>query len=206
MPKKKDWELIFAPKGKLSYKSTVDHPSCLYYKELFDLNPNSKVILTVRDSPKVWYESAKETIYLTSEKSTKFPMSIIHWIVPSMRNFFKMVHAEVWNNRLLFDGKFDDQKQAEKVYLKWIEDVKKNIPKSKLLVFNAKEGWGPLCKFLGVPVPDCPFPKANDRQEFLSFYRKRIMVSTFLTFLSGFTIGGICYTILRSFIVKIIKQ
>ncbi len=28
-----------------------------------------------------------------------------------------------------------------------------------------QEGWEPLCKFLGVPVPDEPFPRANDTAE-----------------------------------------
>jgi len=33
-------------------------------------------------------------------------------------------------------------------------------------VFDAKEGWGPLCAFLGVPVPNKPYPHVNDTEEF----------------------------------------
>jgi Sulfotransferase domain len=29
-----------------------------------------------------------------------------------------------------------------------------------------KEGWGPLCEFLGKPVPPDPFPRSNGRSEF----------------------------------------
>ena len=36
-------------------------------------------------------------------------------------------------------------------------------PKDKLLVFKCSEGWKPLCEFLGVPVPDAPFPHKNIR-------------------------------------------
>jgi hypothetical protein len=36
------------------------------------------------------------------------------------------------------------------------------VPAEKLLLMNVKEGWGPLCKFLGKPVPDGPFPHANE--------------------------------------------
>ena len=36
-----------------------------------------------------------------------------------------------------------------------------NAPKDKLLVYNCKEGWEPLCKFLEVDVPDIPFPHKN---------------------------------------------
>ena len=42
------------------------------------------------------------------------------------------------------------------------EDVKKRCPKDKLLVFEAKDGWEPLCKFLNVPIPDVPYPNVND--------------------------------------------
>ena len=35
----------------------------------------------------------------------------------------------------------------------------------KLLVYVPKESWGPLCEFLGVDVPDKPFPRLNDAAE-----------------------------------------
>jgi len=36
-----------------------------------------------------------------------------------------------------------------------------NAPKDKLLVLNVRDGWEPLCKFLGKDVPDVPFPHKN---------------------------------------------
>jgi hypothetical protein len=194
MRPEKAWENIFAPQGKLSYKSTVDHPSCLYYKELFDLNPNSKVILTVRDSSSVWYESVKETIFIASV-GMKFPMNILKYIIPAVKKIVHMVDLEVWGNSRLFDGKFEDQNRTEKVYLNWIKEVENVIPKSKLLIFNVKEGWDPLCNFLGVPVPDCSFPRVNDRKEFLSIIRKQFFVTTVFILLSGICIGRVLYMI-----------
>ena len=35
------------------------------------------------------------------------------------------------------------------------------VPKEKLLVMDMKKGWGPLCEFLGKPVPSKPFPHLN---------------------------------------------
>ena len=35
------------------------------------------------------------------------------------------------------------------------------VPKENLLVWNVKEGWGPLCEFLGKPIPDGPIPHDN---------------------------------------------
>ena len=44
--------------------------------------------------------------------------------------------------------------------------MRAGVPAEKLLVFDAKQGWGPLCAFLGVPVPDAPFPSVNTTDEF----------------------------------------
>ena len=44
--------------------------------------------------------------------------------------------------------------------------VKATIQPDRLLVYEVKDGWGPLCEFLGVPAPDEPFPKTNHRAEF----------------------------------------
>lgn len=39
------------------------------------------------------------------------------------------------------------------------------VPKEQLLVMKMKDGWEPLCKFLGKPIPDEPFPWVNDAEE-----------------------------------------
>ena len=38
---------------------------------------------------------------------------------------------------------------------------KERVPEKQLLVFNVKDGWAPLCQFLGLPIPDAPFPRVN---------------------------------------------
>ena len=62
------------------------------------------------------------------------------------------------------------QETAVSFFNDWNEQVKREIPSDRLLVFQVKEGWDPLCKFLGVPVPEEPFPNVNDTEEM----RKRI--------------------------------
>lgn len=39
--------------------------------------------------------------------------------------------------------------------------VKSITPPDQLLVFKLEEGWAPLCEFLGVEIPDLPFPRVN---------------------------------------------
>ena len=42
---------------------------------------------------------------------------------------------------------------AEAFFNEWVEEVKATVPEDKLLVFEAKQGWKPLCQFLGLPEP-----------------------------------------------------
>lgn len=51
-------------------------------------------------------------------------------------------------------------------YKSTIEEAKRVIPKKDLLIYNSKEGWKPLCDFLGVPIPSVPYPHTNDKGGF----------------------------------------
>ncbi len=50
-----DWESIFG-----SFRSTVDWPACTFWRELLALNPQAKVLLSVRDA-QAWHTSAQTT-------------------------------------------------------------------------------------------------------------------------------------------------
>ena len=47
-------------------------------------------------------------------------------------------------------------------------EVKAALPPERLLIFRPGDGWAPLCDFLGLPVPDTPFPRTNARAEFFA--------------------------------------
>jgi hypothetical protein len=165
-----DWSNIFA-----DYRATVDWPACAFYKELMAVYPEAKVLLSVRD-PERWYESVQSTIYHSSHKNLRSPLAAVisfavRKFVPELRRNLRMQNAVIWNGT--FDGKFEDKDYAITIYKQHIEDVKRYVPQEKLLVYNVKEGWEPLCAFLDVAVPqDEPFPHLNDRE---SFAGNRIM-------------------------------
>ena len=50
--------------------------------------------------------------------------------------------------------------------------VKAVIPAVNLLVHQAKEEWPPLCAFLGVPVPETPYPRTHSKDEFFVSMQK----------------------------------
>ncbi len=139
-----DWNEIFA-----GYQSACDWPSCSFYKELAGVYPEAKVILSLRD-PKSWYKSIAGTI------------------LPSMRKEGSRLPG-IFGPLLIGEKTFhDDFGEANMiaVYERHNEEVQCIIPKDRLLVFEAQDGWDKLCAFLGVPVPDVPYPNMNTTDEF----------------------------------------
>jgi Sulfotransferase domain len=150
-----DWESLFR-----GYQATVDWPGCAVYEQLLRQYPGAKVILTVRD-PDRWYESARQTIYLARHL---FP-SYLRILRPAFRRFGVMLDRLVWQGT--FHGRFEDKPFAIDVFNRHTAQVRQSVPPGQLLVYEVREGWEPLCKFLEVPVPDGkPFPHLNDAAEF----------------------------------------
>jgi hypothetical protein len=150
-----DWPALFG-----DYQATVDFPGCSFYKELMDTYPDAKVLLTVRD-PERWYESTYETVYQLS-------LLMPRWLRWPQR--FSEIHrllSEVyWGG--LFEERFEYRGRAIALFNAWNAEVQATVPADKLLIFDVKQGWEPLCAFLGVPVPTEPFPHENDRAEMLT--------------------------------------
>ncbi len=81
-------------------------------------------------------------------------------IIPPMGKFIEMTNMLIWNG--LFKGKFSDREFAVQVYNDHIQNVRRTVPKEDLLIFDVKDGWGPLCDFLKVGIPENrPFPHLN---------------------------------------------
>ena len=157
-----DWDSLFE-----HYKSGVDFPVSMYYKELADHFPESKVILTVRD-PERWYKSARDTIFsFDPGPKLKLKMLLSMPFSSTARNLFKVImlnEKSIWKK--YFEGKFKDKNYAINKFNQHIEQVKATIPNERLLIFHPKDGWEPLCEFLNVAVPSKPFPNTNTREKF----------------------------------------
>ncbi len=140
-----DWDAIF--KG---YASTTDFPASIYWRELADYYPDAKIILSLRDAER-WFESTQETIL--------------------SRNMMGLMEGTPWRAMLrntvdaLFDGNIHDHDTLIRVFNDHTAAVKAAFGPDRLLVFEAKQGWAPLCAFLGVDVPDTEFPRVNSKEE-----------------------------------------
>lgn len=146
-----DWAAFFTGWG-----ATVDWPACSFYKEIFAAHPDARVILSVRD-PERWYQSCRETIF---KPVSMFPLRLVLPWLPRVGPATAMAKRLVWERT--FDGRFEDKAHALAVFRAHLDAVKREVPPDRLLVFEASQGWAPLCAFLGVPVPAEPFPHVND--------------------------------------------
>jgi hypothetical protein len=150
-----DWEALFR-----GYQATIDWPGCSLYHELMRVYPEAKVILTVRE-PDRWYASALQTIYYARHA---FP-GWSRLLAPRMRDFTRMLDRLVWQGT--FQGRFEDKEFSQAIFQAHNDEVRRTVPAEKLLVFDVREGWEPLCHFLAAPVPSgVPFPQVNDTAEF----------------------------------------
>jgi hypothetical protein len=141
-----DWDAIF--KG---YVATVDYPACGFWRELAARYPQAKVLLTVRD-PDNWFESTRETILSEGIRE-------IAALTPDKAFFDETVFRD-------YVGHFGDRPFITDYFRRHNEAVTAAIFKDRLLVYEVGQGWEPLCEFLGLPVPDAPFPHVNTRADF----------------------------------------
>ncbi len=155
------WEQLFA-----GYRATVDWPSVYFWRELVAAYPDAKVVLTVRD-PERWYASAGDTILRLTEPRAAdgSPIPLAPEVVERRKLLDPLVEAVLFQGT--FQGRVADREFALGVFRRHIEAVQAEVPAERLLVYEVGQGWDPLCRFLGVPVPDGePFPRVNERAAF----------------------------------------
>jgi len=157
-----DWDGVLG-----GYEAAVDWPACSFYEDLMERHPAAKVILSVRD-PERWYESVRNTIYELSVVVPRHPIYRIGYKLVSLFVFrgsgdVDLADEIIWQGT--FDGRFEDKNYAIEVFERHNAEIRQRVPGVRLLVYDVKAGWGPLCEFLGVEVPDEPFPRTNDTAE-----------------------------------------
>ncbi|MEI7932070.1 MAG: sulfotransferase family protein [Alphaproteobacteria bacterium] len=140
-----DWEAIFA-----GYQAMVDYPGAAYWRELAAYYPNAKILHTVRD-PETWFESTQATIFSPQSRAMRDgPMR------PFFESFLGNIAPHLHDRAFMIDH-----------FRRHTDEVVKSIPAERLLIYEAGQGWEPLCVFLSVPIPDEPYPSENSREQFI---------------------------------------
>jgi hypothetical protein len=144
-----DWDEIFA-----GYHAAVDWPAAYFWRELAEHYPDAKILLTLR-SPESWYASMANTILKVLETSTD-PDSL----------GVKLIGEGV------FGGRADNPAHAMAAFERNTAEVQAAFTDERLLTYHLGDGWEPLCRFLGEPVPETPYPRSNSAEDFHSMISK----------------------------------
>ena len=125
---KPDWKNIFE-----GYQSCVDYPAASFWRQLAEHYPDAKVLLNVR-TPESWFESVNETILsdamVAAGKGTPNGDFLSATIYSTM------------------DHRMSEREYMIEHFKRHVDEVKNTIDPSRLLVFEVKQGWKPLCEFL----------------------------------------------------------
>jgi hypothetical protein len=148
---KVDWASLFE-----GYSATVDWPGCAFWRDLAAANPDAPVLLSTRESAQTWWASMEQTVV----PALQGPMLSDH---PELMRGQEMV-LELFRTR--FTPDFADRGAAIAAYERHCDAVRREIPADRLIEWQPRDGWRPICSYLGLPVPDTPFPHENTSEDF----------------------------------------
>ncbi len=134
-------------------------PCCFFVEELTVAYPDAKVILPSRDVDK-WMVSMHKTMF-----------KVFAWPSWKILRYTDPFVIGRWNRHVMLSFQvFCDNDYGEKCrqgYLDYCQHVRDVVPRENLLEFHPSHGWEPLCKFLGVEVPEGDYPNSYDGDTFV---------------------------------------
>ncbi len=146
-----DWDALFD-----GYRAAIDYPTAHFWKELMTYYPDSKVILTVRDTD-AWYQSISQTLFhqIADEDQGNASDVVKQQTAMAQKLMFQYLK-----------GNATDPAHVKASFEASNQRIIDTVPANRLLVFDVAQGWEPLCEFLGCDVPDEPFPHLNTTKDF----------------------------------------
>jgi hypothetical protein len=134
------------------FVASCDWPSAAYWELLAEKNPDAVILLSTRSSGEAWFKSASDTIFT---------------VIPNVPDgpWKEMVQELIIRD--FSGGDLTDKEATIAAYERHNDYVRKHADPKRLLEWQATDGWEPICKALGVPVPDEPFPHTNSTEDFI---------------------------------------
>lgn len=137
-------------------RAIAEGPPTYFARELIEMYPDAKVILTERDADS-WARSIESAVIpFLSSRWTLFTFHF-HW-----KQWYLLTFPD------LFEPLFSGSRANKAGYLEYNAAIKKLVPKDKLLVYHVSQGWRPLCEFLGKEVPKTEMPRGNEPEVLLA--------------------------------------
>jgi hypothetical protein len=122
------------------------------------------VLLNYRDFDG-WYESCANTILAVKEAAMAGELPEDANRDGPSPELWGVIEKLIWQGD--FQGNFKDRDWTRQMYYDRIEEIKAYVPEDRLVVWElGVDGWEPICEALGLDVPDEPFPRLHDTNEF----------------------------------------
>lgn len=142
-----DWDAVFD-----GFAAAVDWPTAAFYDVLMDVYPDAVVLLSTRPSAEAWWASVSSTIVPAISRVVGDP-------APLEAMLFSLLERT-------FTPRWQDGDAAMAAYTRHNEEVRRRVPEARLVQWQTGDGWGPLCRALGLPEPEEPFPHVNTTADF----------------------------------------
>ena len=141
--------------------AVVDMPAYFFWEEILKAFPDCKVILSEREEDS-WLQSFVNQVEAIEAvmKSRTRPLLSQSW-----RKMNYVVDSIL--NATFGSANPRSTCVFRKRYRIHNHRVKSIVSPDKLLIYNVKEGWEPLCEFLGCEVPTAAFPHQNIKAEIM---------------------------------------
>jgi hypothetical protein len=148
------------------FEATVDWPGAYFYRELVDLYPDAKVLLSVRDGD-AWARSMRDTIWgvIYGDCLIRHMSDARRTVDPQWDGYVNLM-TEMWRRSGLIRGAETTAEEMAAAMMRFNREVADAVPAERLLVWSVGDGWAPLCEFLEAPVPEAEFPRVNDTAQF----------------------------------------
>ena len=148
------------------YDACLDLPGSMFWDDLHQAYPDAKVILTTRDVDS-WFQSMDKTIFsYLNKKSVRILQYMGHDRVRQDITMNNLILKALCNN--------DQGNGCRQAYCNHNDRVRNSIPAGQFLEHGLGDGWDPLCAFLGVSVPDKPYPRSNSTSELIDLEERAI--------------------------------
>ncbi|XP_039255335.2 uncharacterized protein LOC120332197 [Styela clava] len=169
-----DWRKILTKGGTTEdfygmYKDIdvgVDIPFALFWEEVLKAFPESKIIFMQRQNEEIWFKSLENQLKMFNKN---LPFCALTTLSYTGYKFFslsgKLCTVLFGNQSFLPWNMYNGVSStvALKRYRDHCTSVLTRAPTDRLLIFNMKDGWKPLCEFLNKDYPNVPFPHENER-------------------------------------------
>lgn len=154
-----DWHEVFD-----GWEATVDWPACSFWEQLIETFPDAPVLLNTRDFDK-FYASCENTILAVKKAAMAGELAQDANREAPAPELWGAIEKIIWQGD--FQGRFEDKEWVRQMYDKRNEAIRARVDKDRLIDWElGVDGWEPLADALGVEVPDGPFPRLHDTNEF----------------------------------------